>query len=299
MSKQPTENNQERLNAYGMPEGRGMYRADFEHSSCGIGFVAHLKGRKSHSIITEALGMLSCMEHRGGTGFDIKSGDGAGILFQIPHELFMLECPKAGIKLPKFGEYGVGMTFFPKDEVQQAECKGIVERNLKLLKLSLLGYRMVPVDNSDLGRDSAETEPSVQQIFIGKPEGMTVEEFDRKLLVFRNYSERVARETVQGLGRDGFNIISAPTRPSTTRANWSPIRCRVTSWICRTSRPFQPLPWSTHGFRPIPFRLGNWLSPSVTSPTMERSTPTRGISTGCGPARCYWSARPLPAKNSR
>ncbi|HEY5622063.1 MAG TPA: glutamate synthase large subunit [Pontiella sp.] len=208
MTKKTTTHREETLNMFGQPEGKGMYRAEFEHSSCGIGFVANLKGRKKHSVITDALGMLSCMEHRGGTGFDIKSGDGAGILFQIPHELFLEECPKAGIKLPKFGEYGVGMTFFPKEEVKQAECKEIIERNLTRFKLPLLGYRMVPVDNSDLGRDSRETEPSVQQIFIGKPEGMTVEEFDRKLFVFRKYTERIANETVAGIGPDGLNIIS-------------------------------------------------------------------------------------------
>ncbi|WP_372846537.1 glutamate synthase large subunit [Pontiella sp.] len=191
-----------------MPEGKGMYRSDFEHTSCGIGFVANLKGRKKHSIISDALGMLSCMEHRGGTGFDIKSGDGAGILFQIPHELFLEECPKAGIKLPKFGEYGVGMTFFPRDEVKQAECKEIIERNLRKMGMPLLGYRVVPVDNSDLGRDSAATEPSVQQIFIGKPAGMSVEKFDRKLFVFRKYTERIANETVSGIGPGGLNIIS-------------------------------------------------------------------------------------------
>ena len=208
MSKNTTIYGEKELNCFGQAEGQGMYRSDFEHSSCGIGFVANLKGRKKHSVISEALGMLACMEHRGGTGFDVKSGDGAGILFQIPHELFLEECPKIGIKLPKFGEYGVGMTFFPRDEVKQAECKEIIERNLAKFKLPLLGYRIVPVDNSDLGRDSAETEPSVQQIFIAKPEGMTAEEFDRKLFVFRKYTERVANETVAGIGPDGLNIIS-------------------------------------------------------------------------------------------
>jgi glutamate synthase (NADPH/NADH) large chain len=208
MTKKQIVCKEEQVNMFGLPEGKGMYRADLERSSCGIGFVASLKGRKKHSVITDALDMLARMEHRGGTGFDVKSGDGAGILFQIPHELFMKECPKVGIKLPKFGEYGVGMTFFPKDEVRQAECKDIIERNLKQFNLPLLGYRIVPVDNSDLGRDSAETEPSVQQIFIGKPEGMSAEEFDRKLFVFRKYTERVANETVVGIGPDGLNIIS-------------------------------------------------------------------------------------------
>jgi len=208
MSKKQAIYNNNEMNMFGMPEGQGMYRADFEHTSCGIGFVASLKGRKKHAVITDALDMLERMEHRGGTGFDVKSGDGAGILFQIPHELFLEECPKHGIKLPKFGEYGVGMTFFPKDEVKQAECKEIIERNLKKIGLPLLGYRIVPVDNSDLGRDSAETEPSVQQIFIGKPESMDVSTFDRKLFVFRKYTERVCNETVAGIGPDGLNIIS-------------------------------------------------------------------------------------------
>ncbi len=208
MTKNSTIYKENKLNAFGQPEGQGMYRSDFEHSSCGIGFVANLKGRKKHSVISDALSMLACMEHRGGTGFDVKSGDGAGILLQIPHELFMEECPKIGIKLPKFGEYGVGMTFFPCDEIKQAECKEIIERKLAKFKLPLLGYRIVPVDNSDLGRDSAETEPSVQQIFIGKPEGMSVEEFDRKLFVFRKCAERIANETVTGIGPDGLNIIS-------------------------------------------------------------------------------------------
>ena len=118
MAKNTTTFTEKKLNSFGQPEGKGMYRSDFEHSSCGIGFVANLKGRKNHSVLTNALNMLGRMEHRGGTGFDVKYGDGAGILFQIPHELFMEECPKAGIKLPKFGEYGVGMTFFPRDAVK-------------------------------------------------------------------------------------------------------------------------------------------------------------------------------------
>ena len=158
MTKNETILKEEKVNAYGQLEGKGMYRSDFEHSSCGIGFVANLKGRKKHSVISDALGMLACMEHRGGTGFDIKSGDGAGILFQIPHELFMEECPKSGIKLPPFGEYGVGMTFFPRDEVKQAECKEIIERNLAKFNLPSPGtseYFTATIDWGDGTSESA------------------------------------------------------------------------------------------------------------------------------------------------
>jgi glutamate synthase (NADPH/NADH) large chain len=186
---------------------RGLYRPQFEHDSCGIGFVANLKGRKSHDIVTKALDMLARMEHRGGTGFDIKSGDGAGILIQMPHDLFMKECPAAGIKLPAFGEYGVGMTFFPGNESMREACKRILERNIEKLGLSLIGYRKVPTDNSDLGQASRETEPSVEQVFIAKPAGMELDAFDRKLMVVRNFSEHVARQTIDGLG-DSFNIVS-------------------------------------------------------------------------------------------
>ena len=100
------------------------------------------------------------------------------------------------------------MTFFPTDNEKQVSCKKIIEANLALLNLTLLGYRTVPVDNNDLGRDSAETEPSIQQIFIKKPDLMTVEDFDRKLLVFRNYTEKTVRQQVDGVGADDFNIIS-------------------------------------------------------------------------------------------
>ncbi len=190
------------------PTNNGLYRSEFEHDSCGIGFVANLKGRKNHKVITDALAMLARMEHRGGTGFDVKSGDGAGILMQTPHELFMEECPKSGIKLPAFMEYGVGMTFFPKEKKQRDEAKSIIERQLDKFNLSLLGYRHVPVDSSDLGRDSGLTEPSVQQIFIGKPEGMAADEFERKLFVFRKHTGRLIVESVQGITPDSFNIIS-------------------------------------------------------------------------------------------
>ncbi len=186
----------------------GLYRSEFEHDSCGIGFVANLKGRKSHKVIVDALSMLARMEHRGGTGFDVKSGDGAGILMQTPHELFMEECPKVGIKLPAFMEYGVAMTFFPREKKQRDESKRIIERLLDKFELPLLGYRHVPVDNSDLGRDSSATEPSVQQIFIAKPEGVSVDKFERQLFIFRKYASRLIIESVQGVKPDDFNMIS-------------------------------------------------------------------------------------------
>ncbi|WP_372762613.1 glutamate synthase large subunit [Pseudoalteromonas sp.] len=185
----------------------GLYRAEFEHDSCGIGFVANLKGKKSHAIIDDALTMLSCMEHRGGTGFDVKSGDGAGILIQIPDALLRDETAKLGFTLPSAGNYGVGMIFFPRDNRQSDACREILNHNISELGLSLLGYRAVPGDNSMLGAAALETEPQIEQVFIAKPAALTAQEFERKLFVLRKYTSH----KINGLKfteRDEFYVTS-------------------------------------------------------------------------------------------
>ena len=166
---------------------RGLYRPEFERDSCGIGFVTNLKGKKSHGIIQSALTMLECMEHRGGTGYDVKSGDGAGILIQIPHDFFETEAHDLGFKLPAQGEYGVGMMFFPSDPKQAEECRKVLNTSIEDLNLSLLGYREVPADNSMLGAASVESEPQIEQLFIQKPADLSQQEFERKLFVLRRY----------------------------------------------------------------------------------------------------------------
>lgn len=109
----------------------GLYRPDFEHDACGIGFVANLKGQKSHDIIENALTMLTCMEHRGGTGYDVKSGDGAGILIQIPHDFLVKEAKRLGFQLPALGHYGLGMIFFPQEPSLAKQCRDIFEDSAK------------------------------------------------------------------------------------------------------------------------------------------------------------------------
>jgi len=175
---------------------QGLYRAEFEHDSCGIGFVANLKGKKSHEIIENALTMLSCMEHRGGTGFDVKSGDGAGILIQIPHQFLSEETAKLGFSLPNAENYGVGMIFFPRDQAQREACREILNQNITDLGLTLLGYRNVPGDNSMLGTASLETEPNIEQVFIAKPAALTAQEFERKLFVLRKYTSHTINASI-------------------------------------------------------------------------------------------------------
>lgn len=188
-------------------KSQGLYRAEFEHDSCGIGFVANLKGKKSHDIIENALTMLSCMEHRGGTGFDVKSGDGAGILIQIPHDFLSQETAALGLNLPNAGDYGVGMIFFPRDKAQGEACRDILNQNIIELGLTLIGYRNVPGDNSMLGAASFESEPNIEQVFIAKPTELNAQEFERKLFVLRKYTSHKINATI-AKERDEFYVTS-------------------------------------------------------------------------------------------
>jgi glutamate synthase (NADPH/NADH) large chain len=190
----------------------GLYDPSFEHDSCGIGFVANIKGRKSHDIVSDALSMLARMEHRGACGCESNTGDGAGILIQVPHEFFVDECVKIGIKLPAFGDYGVGVVFFPQDEKLREDCKEIFNRNIEKLGMSLLGYRKLPTDNSMIGPSAVAVEPYMEQVFIKKPDSIdNPDEFERKLFVLRNYTSRLVHESLRLQVpniKDSFHIVS-------------------------------------------------------------------------------------------
>ncbi len=186
-------------------ETQGLYDPRFEHDACGIGFIAHIKGRKSHQIIEDAIHMLTRMEHRGACGCEPNTGDGAGILIQMPHEFFLDECTKLGFSLPPYGEYGVGMVFFPKDEELREECRTILDRKIKQLSLEVIGYRKVPTNNESIGESALAVEPVMEQVFIKAPFRMPdLQAFERKLFVLRNYATRVINESVQGVNGDFY-----------------------------------------------------------------------------------------------
>ena len=189
----------------------GLYRSEFEHDSCGIGFVANLKGRQSHDIIENALTMLTCMEHRGGTGCDVNSGDGAGILIQIPHEFLQEECAGLGIELPAAGEYGVGMVFLPPDTAQAEKCREVFNLNIGKLGLKLLGYRVVPSSNAALGEAAINSEPAIEQVFIEKPAKLSAQEFERTLFVLRKFTSHLINKTIAH-EKDEFYIASMSAR---------------------------------------------------------------------------------------
>src|SRR5258706_6093626 len=176
----------------------GLYSPEFERDSCGIGFVANIKGNKSHQHISDALTILENMEHRGACGCEANTGDGAGIWIQVPHEFFFDECVKLGVHLPAFGKYGVGVVFFPKEIKLREECRSIFNRAAEKLGLEILTYRSVPVNRNGIGATALSVEPVIEQVFIAAPDHITnPDDFERKLFVLRNYATHTINDTVK------------------------------------------------------------------------------------------------------
>jgi glutamate synthase (NADPH) large chain len=155
----------------GLPPPQGLYDPSREHDACGVGFVAHIKGRKSHDIVENGLTILKNLRHRGATGADPLHGDGAGILIQIPDAFFREEMGAKGVKLPKAGAYGVGMVFLPRKPAARAACVREVERAIVNEGQVLLGWRDVPVKDSCLGETARGTMPIIRQVFVGAGRG--------------------------------------------------------------------------------------------------------------------------------
>ncbi len=181
-----------------MARNPGLYRPEFERDACGIGFVANIKGNKSHQIISDALTILENMEHRGACGCENNTGDGAGILIQTPHAFFFDECLKMGVHLPAFGRYGVGMVFFPKELRLREECRDIFTRTTEELGMEVLAWRKVPVNPEQIGFTARSVEPDIEQVFISCPDHITDPmAFERKLFVLRNYASHLINNTVK------------------------------------------------------------------------------------------------------
>ena len=176
----------------------GLYDPSFEHDACGIGFVANIKGYKSHRHISDALTILENMEHRGACGCESNTGDGAGIMIQMPHEFFFDECVKMGVHLPAFGKYGVGVIFFPKEIKLREQCREIFNSAAEKLGLEILTYRSVPVNTHDIGPTALSVEPLMEQVFIACPDHLNnLIEFERKLFVLRNYASHTIANSVK------------------------------------------------------------------------------------------------------
>jgi glutamate synthase (NADPH) large chain len=170
-------------------EAQGLYHPANEHDACGVGFVAHIKGRRSHTIVEQGLTVLRNLTHRGAVGWDPKLSDGAGLLIQIPDRFYREEMAKQGVKLPPAGQYGVGMVFLPRDPASRIACEYEIERAIKDEGQVLLGWRDVPVDSSDLAEPARRLEPVIRQVFIGRGRRVTVTDaLERKLYIIRKSS---------------------------------------------------------------------------------------------------------------
>src|SRR3989442_11219919 len=178
-------------------QDHGLYSKSNEHDACGLGFVAHIKGVKRHDIVTGALKILENIDHRGAVGADKLMGDGAGILIQIPDQLYREEMAKQGVKLPPPGEYGVGMIFLPREHASRLACEQELERTVRAEGQVVLGWRDVPVDRTmPMSPLVREREPVIRQIFIGRgPDVMVPDALERKLYIIR----KTASSAIQAL----------------------------------------------------------------------------------------------------
>src|SRR6266542_822745 len=183
----------------GLPPAQGLYDPSHEHDACGVGFVVDIKGRRSHAIVSQALTVLKNLLHRGACGCEINTGDGAGILIQIPHAFLSRECGRLGITLPAPGQYGAGLVFLPRDPKQAEECRRIFAEIISEEGQALLGWRQVPTDHSPVGPTARSVEPVFSQIFIER--GPSVPDraaFERKLYVIRKRVEHAVWDSSLG-----------------------------------------------------------------------------------------------------
>ncbi len=200
----------------GLPPKQGLYDPQFEHDACGLGFVVNMKGKKSHQLVSDALKILVNLDHRGACGCEANTGDGAGILIQVPHDFFVQESAKLGFKLPGIGEYGVGQVFLPKNPAERATVKLEFSKIITAEGQTLLGWRDVPVNNSSLGKGALSAEPFMAQVFIGRNAGLKDEAaFERKLYVIRKVAEQTIRYGNNVTGGKWFYVSSLSARTLT------------------------------------------------------------------------------------
>ncbi|MDR3764298.1 MAG: glutamate synthase large subunit [Acidobacteriota bacterium] len=198
---QQQDSDQQQQQAYGLPPAQGLYDPANEHDNCGLGFVASIKGEKSHAIVEKGIEVLTHLEHRGASGCDPETGDGAGVLIQIPHEYFLRECAAQGIALPEPGQYAVGMVFLPVGKLERLQCEGVVESIGKEEGLEVLGWRDTPVETNAIGRVARGSQPYIEQVFLKTTAPLSEADFERKLYIVRRRVENeIAHSEIENKG---------------------------------------------------------------------------------------------------
>ncbi|MCK4904774.1 glutamate synthase large subunit [bacterium] len=184
------------MNSRSFPVKQGLYDPWFEHDSCGVGFVCNINGEKSHDIVSKGIEVLERLSHRGAVGADPETGDGAGILIQIPHKFLLQQCKENDILLPKFGHYGTGLVFLPTDNKEKNFCINLFKKTVNEEGQKFLGWRNLPVDSSVIGESAKKTMPFISQVFIGRNKNLkTQATFERKLYIIRKQIENIIRSS--------------------------------------------------------------------------------------------------------
>ncbi len=295
-----------------LPDAQGLYDPKNEHDACGVGFVAHMKGVKSHQIVKDGLFMLENLTHRGAVGADPLMGDGAGILVQIPDRFFREEMAKQGITLPKAGEYAVGHIFMPREGDQIEHFKKVIGEVIAEEGQVLLGFRDVPVDNSSLSKapDIAATEPHHVQVFIGMGAGVaSAVEFERSLFLLRKViSNRIYNE---GGGQENRDFYPVSLSASTIVYKGMFLAYQVGAYYKDLVDPrFESAVALVHQrFSTNTFPRGSWRTRIAWLPITAKSTRCVATSTGWRPdrlpsrrrssARTFPSSGRFPMKASR
>jgi len=247
------------MKTIGVPEKQGLYDPQFEHDACGVGFVANIKGKKSHEIVEQALTILANLDHRGAVGCEHNTGDGAGILIQMPDRFLRKVCGPLGIELPEFGRYGVAMVFTSPVAPERNSARHVLERILQEEQVQIIGWRDVPTDNSSLGDTAKAGEPMVRQLFL-KPVDATIDEaaFNRKLYIV---NQRAIHE-IRDIEVDNFwYVASISTRTIIYKGMLMPVQVdqyyadlrdpEMVSALALVHSRFPPTP-SPAGSGPIP-----------------------------------------------
>ena len=196
----------------GLPERQGLYSPEQEHDACGVGFIAHIKGKQSHAIVEQGLQILRNLTHRGAVGADPLAGDGAGILIQMPDAFLRREFSKQDIQLPKNGDYALGMLFLPRAAQTRAVCEQILAAVVKEEGQTFIGWRDVPTNNTRLGKGVQAVEPVVRQVCIGRGTSTPPKAFERKLFVIR----KVVEHRVRALDLPDKGMFYVPSLSSRT-----------------------------------------------------------------------------------
>jgi glutamate synthase (ferredoxin) len=257
----------------GYPDAQGLYDPAMEHDACGIGLVVNIKGHKSHKIVSDSLAVLRNLSHRGGAGYERNSGDGAGILTQIPHRFFVEVCPDSGINLPPEGGYGVGMVFLPQKSTARAMVRSRIERIVFEEGLTCLGWRDIPVDVSSLGSISRSVMPHISQLFVARGRDMADDmDFERRLYVVRKRAEKANAGKSEG-AVDYYYFASLSCRTIVYKGMLTSEQ--VEPFFLDLSHPAYESALSVvHSrFSTNTFPAGNAPIPTATSSTTARSTP--------------------------